>query len=101
VNLGCALGKVLNRPGIFEASTDLSNYDRRGIEDILKGQKGVMAPESAAGVLKKAGFRLPRQVEITSKEQLDAACEKIGYPLVMKVIGPLHKSDLNGVEGRG
>jgi acetyltransferase len=28
---------------------------------------------------------------------LAAGCRQIGYPLVMKVIGPLHKTDLNGV----
>ena len=36
-------------------------------------------------------------MEIFDKGQLSRACNDIGYPMAMKVIGPLHKSDVGGV----
>ena len=42
---------------------------------------------------------IPRAVEIVVKTQEDAvkATEKTGFPLAMKVVGPIHKSDVGGV----
>jgi acyl-CoA synthetase (NDP forming) len=97
VNLGKAIGKVLRRPTIYEAPEKLANYDLQGISDILDGRRGVLDPTGVEGTLTRAGFVLPRQVLITSRDKLAAACERIGYPLTMKVSGPLHKSDLGGV----
>ena len=97
VSAGAALGKVLNRPVLREADTETAGYDREGIGKILKGRRGALTAAEVAGVLGKAGFRLPRQAEITSPDELDEACDSVGYPLAMKVSGPLHKSDLNGV----
>jgi acetyltransferase len=33
----------------------------------------------------------------TSKEELTAFASKVGYPVVAKVVGPVHKSDVGGV----
>jgi len=41
---------------------------------------------------------LPPQVEIYSEADIEDACRLVTFPLVMKVIGPLHKSDLGGVK---
>jgi acetate---CoA ligase (ADP-forming) len=97
VNLGSALGKVLRRPVIAEATEEPANYHRAAIEAILKGKQGALPSKSVAQVLSRAGFRLPHQVEATSTEGLERACGEIGFPLAMKVMGPLHKSDLGGV----
>jgi acyl-CoA synthetase (NDP forming) len=97
VNLGRALGKVLRRPVITEASGEPANYDRAAIETILKGKRGAVPLKGVADVLSRAGFRLPVQVEATSIDELERACREIGYPLAMKVVGPLHKSDVGGV----
>ena len=37
------------------------------------------------------------EIVSTEKSELADAVQKTGYPLVMKVIGPLHKSDIGGV----
>jgi acetyltransferase len=39
---------------------------------------------------------VPEQVS-ASKEELIAFAEKTGYPVVAKVVGPIHKSDVGGV----
>ncbi len=98
VNLAGALGKVLRRPLIFEAPGNLSNYYKKGIGAILKGQKGALAFHAVGQVLERAGFALPQQIAAVSMEEMDLACGRIGFPLAMKVMGPLHKSDLGGVK---
>jgi acetyltransferase len=50
------------------------------------------------GVLQAAGFKLPRQIEVFKREDLSSSCARVGFPLVMKVIGPLHKTDVGGVK---
>jgi acetyltransferase len=50
------------------------------------------------GVLQAAGFKLPRQIEVFKRDDLASSCARVGFPLVMKVIGPLHKTDVGGVK---
>ena len=98
VNLCSAIGKVFHRPRLFDPPDEIPNYDKAAIGDILEHEKGILSSESVSGVLLKAGFRLPQQEEITSEGQLEAAYAEICFPLAMKVLGPLHKSDLGGVK---
>jgi acyl-CoA synthetase (NDP forming) len=97
VNLGKAVGKVLRRPRIHEMSKTLAQYDCEGIGRILEGRSGVLDSATAGEVLVRAGFLLPGQAMIDSPDRLAETCERISYPLVMKVWGPLHKSDRGGV----
>ena len=97
VPLGAALGKVASRPRVREASGTLIDYDREAIARALTGQEGVLKPDAVQAVLTNAGFRFPPQCEVISRNDLIPACERVGYPLAMKVLGPLHKSDLGGV----
>jgi acetyltransferase len=97
VNLGSALGRVLHRPVVFEVSAGLADYDREGIEKALEGFSGALPAQVVADVLERAGFPLPAQAQAKSFEEMKDACERIGYPLAMKVLGPLHKSDIGGV----
>ncbi|OPY80239.1 MAG: succinyl-CoA synthetase subunit alpha [Syntrophorhabdus sp. PtaU1.Bin153] len=97
VPLGAAIGKVTHRPRLREPSPTLQYYDRTAIESVLSGREGALEPGTAKEMLLKAGFRFPRQIEVFSEEELLDSCKNIGYPLAMKVIGPLHKSDVGGV----
>ena len=98
VPLAKALGHVARRPSISQASTAPAGYDRRAVANFLTGKTGVLTPESAQAVLAAAGFTLPPHSEVLDKSALKDACADIGFPLVMKVIGPLHKSDVGGVK---
>ena len=50
-------------------------------------------------LLKKNGIPVPEFLVVSSRGEVAKAAEKIGYPLVMKVISPqiVHKSDAGGV----
>jgi len=97
VNLGSALGNVLRRRPVFEVSGDLKDYDRAGIDRILTGHTGPLPIQVVTEALQKGGFAFPPQVSAGSLEELKTACKTIGFPLAIKVLGPLHKSDIGGV----
>jgi len=48
-------------------------------------------------ILDTAGVPRAKELVIYSEAEGIAAAVTIGFPLVMKVVGPIHKSDLNGV----
>lgn len=58
---------------------------------------GYLPPRAVADLLDAAG--IPRVAERTARsaEQARAAAAELGYPIVMKVVGPVHKSDVGGV----
>ncbi len=98
VSAGQALGKIFQRPPILEALTEMPGYDRAAAAGALKEQRRILSPERVEDVLSAAGFRLPPQLVVRAEGELAGACGRIGFPLVMKVIGPLHKSDAGGVK---
>lgn len=97
VNCGFALGKVLTRPSIFYASRDIPKYDREGVAAVLEGKDRALSADNVTRVLEKAGFTFPPQATAASFDEAKKTCDAIGYPVVMKVMGPLHKSDVGGV----
>jgi acyl-CoA synthetase (NDP forming) len=97
VELGRALGKVANWVAPEDAPPAPDGYDRAAIGQALGDQHGALTPESVGRVLQAAGFRLPGQIEVFQPERLTAACRQVGFPLAMKVIGLLHKTDAGGV----
>jgi len=58
---------------------------------------GYLAPPQVEGLLDAAG--IPRVFErlVTSPAEIDASQHEIGFPAVMKVVGPVHKTDVGGV----
>ncbi len=98
VPVGKALGRLSRKPLLSEPMTLPQDFDRDKIERILKGQGEQLDPEAVKEILAASGLRLPFQKDVFDKADLAAVCKKAGYPLVMKVIGPLHKSDVGGVK---
>lgn len=97
VAMGAAIGKVYARPQIATEIKELEGYNQAAIAKILADTNGALAPELVTDIFKNAGFRLPTQIEIFKKSDLEKACKQVGFPMVMKVIGPLHKTDVGGV----
>jgi len=95
VALARALARVVNRPRLSEPHGELPNYDPDQIQACLTQQSGTLSPELVRKLLSAAGLSLPEQKEVTDMVALDAV--DLPFPWVMKVIGPLHKSDVGGV----
>jgi len=95
VLFGDALAKVYNKPTInFKKPIELTNYVLE-IEKELNGYKNeYISTKSALKILKYAQINCVNEIVITKKEALNKVEE---YPIVMKVIGPIHKTDVGGV----
>lgn len=98
VPIAKALGKIVKRPMLYNQNDNLKHFDNNRISNILTHQKGLLIPETAAELLHAAGFKLPLQQDVFEKSQIKKVIEKIGFPLVMKVSGLIHKSDAGGVK---
>jgi acyl-CoA synthetase (NDP forming) len=97
VEMATAVSKVASYVEPVDVTELPSGYDQAGIKQALAGPTGALDPTVVKQVLISAGFILPEQLEVFDKSQLDQECQRIGFPLVMKVIGPLHKTDVGGV----
>ena len=58
---------------------------------------GYVPPQTVRDILSCAGIPLVPEMVSTSKEALMAFANEVGYPVVAKVVGPVHKSDVGGV----
>ena len=99
VTLGTALARVLNTPK--PASTDIQLYgvdvpEVRRIIDRLP-ESGYLRPEEVRLLLKAANIPLVEEQTSDKKDEVLAFARKIGFPVVAKVVGPVHKSDIGGV----
>lgn len=98
VTFGNALSKVYATPGPMPLESKLPEVDTKKIRNIIDhAQTGYLSPEDIQGLLDAC--RIPRTEEYVAENVEDArqAAAKLGYPLAMKVIGPVHKSDVAGV----
>jgi acetyltransferase len=72
--------------------------DRAAIRTVIEGEAdGYISPASIQTLLDACG--IPRAGEAVVSDVEDAVREAtaLGYPVVMKVVGPVHKSDVGGV----
>jgi len=98
VLLGNALTKVFNNPQPTATKMDVDGVDVKEVRRIIDTQQdGYVSPEVVQALLDAAG--VPRVKEFVSDTvgELVSAIEEVGYPVVMKVVGPVHKSDVGGV----
>lgn len=98
VLFGEALAKVINRPLANEINndTDYKFFQRtRALIDELPN--GYMPTESALQLLNYAGVKFATPLHVKNKTELHTVSKSIAYPVVLKVEGPLHKSDVGGV----
>jgi acetyltransferase len=100
--LGNALVKVYNTPKPQPEHVELPKIDVARIRKTIdKCGNGYMEIADYNELLDAAGISRKKSVEVSKKEDALAFAKEVGcskdVPLVMKVVGPLHKSDVGGV----
>jgi len=98
VTFGNALCKVYNTPYPAPAEIELPVVDLKTIRQVIdNAEDGYLSPEKVQTLFDAAGIpRAGEAVVVTSEAAIEAA-NRLGYPVVMKVVGPVHKSDVGGV----
>ncbi len=99
VTLATALSQVMRTPAPAPPEIELFGVDVPRIRDIISGIKesGYISPDLVHQLLDCAGIPMVPELVSDEKEAIVSFAEKVGYPVVAKVVGPIHKSDVGGV----
>ena len=99
VTLATALSQIMQTPMPAPPEVQLYGIDIPRLHKTILGieENGYVPPQTVREILSCAGIPLVPELVSTSKDELIAFAQKVGYPVVAKVVGPVHKSDVGGV----
>jgi acetyltransferase len=98
VNFGNALCKVYNTPVPAPEIIAQPEINLKAIRAIInQAENGYLHPEKVQELFDAAGIPRAGEAVVTDKESAIKAASELGLPVVMKVVGPVHKSDVGGV----
>ena len=102
VTLATALSQVMNTPAPAPPEVQLYGIDISRLNKIIFGieENGYVPPQTVRDILSCAGIPLVPELVATSKEDLSPLTSNLSpltFPVVAKVVGPVHKSDVGGV----
>lgn len=99
VTLATSLTQVMKTPKPAASEIELEGVDVPRIREIISNidTDGYISPEKVHELFECAGIPMVPEKVSSDKAELTAFAEKVGYPVVAKVVGPVHKSDVGGV----
>lgn len=98
VLLGRALTKVIHTPAPANSGSFMEGIDLKAIRAIIeKAKEGYQPPEIIHQLFDAAGIPRVKEIVVTSETEAVLSSLNIGFPVVMKVVGPVHKTDVGGV----
>ncbi len=99
VTLGTALSRIVNVPRPATPEIELFGVDVPRIRRIIDSipENGYIEPHFVQALLRSAGIPVVDEFVSAKKEEVLAFARRSGFPVVAKVVGPVHKSDVGGV----
>jgi len=104
VTLATALSQVMKTPAPAPPEIELFGVDVPRIREIIASlppsaddQGAYVSPDIVRQLLQSAGIPMVPEMVSDQKDQLVDFAQRVGYPVVAKVVGPIHKSDVGGV----
>jgi len=98
VLLGKALTSILKTARPSEEKIFLDNINIPEVRRIIdQAEDGFQSPETIHQLFAAAGIPMVREITVTTEDAAIETAKKLGFPLVMKVVGPIHKTDVGGV----
>jgi acetyltransferase len=98
VLLAEALTKVFKTQKPSSENIELLNIDKEKIRKIIDtSENGYLSPEKVFQLFESCGIPSVGEAVVNDKTSAVKFAKQFGFPLVMKVIGPVHKSDVGGV----
>jgi acetyltransferase len=98
VELGRALVAIYKTPAPQQAFQPVYSIDEARIRKIIDlASDGFLTTEEVAGLLDSTGVKRVHELTIKTSRDIEAMKHSVSFPVVMKVIGPVHKTDVGGV----
>jgi len=98
VLFGEALAKVYNTNKPVEENIILPEIDKTKIRSIIDScDNGYISSDKMMGLLDAAGINRAGEAVVVNADEAVEKANALGLPVVMKVVGPVHKSDVGGV----
>ena len=99
VTLATALTQIMHTPEPAEQQIQIHGVDVPRIRKIIDGidENGYIAPHLVHQLLESAGIPTVPEFVSADRSEILAFADQCGYPVVAKVVGPVHKSDVGGV----
>ncbi len=99
VTLARALSLVMNTPAPEKEITEVEGVDVKAIRNIIESipENGYIASSYIQQLFKAANLPLVGELVSDKWEDIKAFSNEVKYPVVAKVVGPVHKSDVGGV----
>lgn len=98
VLLGRALTRIFHTPSPAEEKIDLHGVDVPRVRKIIDNcERGYLRPQTIQALLAAASIPFVKEGIGATREEVLRLAGDLGYPVVLKVVGPLHKSDVGGV----
>ncbi len=98
VVLGRALTKISNTPSPAEEKIFLENIEVSTIRKIINDAPvGYAEPDLIQQLLNSVSIPVVKEAVASTESELLGVVKNTGYPLALKVVGPVHKSDVGGV----
>lgn len=99
VTLATALTQIMRTPEPANQQIQIHGVDVPRIRRIIDGisENGYISPDLVHQLLESAGIPTVPEFVSAEKKEIIKFAEKCGYPVVAKVVGPVHKSDVGGV----
>ena len=99
VTLATALSQIMHTPQPAPPEVQLYGIDIQQLHKIIQGIdcNGYVPPQTVRDILSCAGIPMVPELVSAQKNELVAFAQRVGYPVVAKVVGPIHKSDVGGV----
>jgi acetyltransferase len=98
VVLGRALTRISNTPNPADEKIFLDKIDVPGIRKIIdSSESGYLEPAAIQKLLRAAHIPLVKEAVAKTRGEIITLANKMGYPVALKVVGPVHKSDVGGV----
>ncbi len=98
VMLGKALCRIYHTPKPAAEQVVMPDVDKAAIRQVIdESEEGYLSPQKVAVLLDASGINRALELVAQTTDEAMAAADEVGFPLVMKVVGPVHKSDVGGV----
>ncbi len=98
VQLGSALTLVHGTDAPADEAGKVEGIDQSAIRKLIENSaEGYLSPQVIQEILDAAGIPRVSEEVASDDASVDNLAHQTGFPLVMKVVGPVHKSDVGGV----